>query len=49
MDEVAFLYESAEQLRELADREPEIASELRRMADEVERHANDLRRRNAAN
>jgi hypothetical protein len=41
MDEVAFLYEAADQLGA-----PEIARELRRMADDLEREADALRQRN---
>ena len=41
---IAFLLDAAEQLRELALTEPEIAAELRRLAEELEATAVGLRR-----
>jgi hypothetical protein len=43
-DQIAFLLDAAEQLRELALTEPEIAAVLRRMADELEAGAVEFRR-----
>ena len=44
-DPVAFLYEKAEEFRELAEITPDLADELRRMADLIEQQADELRRR----
>jgi hypothetical protein len=43
-EEIAFLFEAAEQLRELALAEPQIAADLRRLAADVEATAVELRR-----
>jgi hypothetical protein len=43
-EEIAFLFDAAEQLRELALTEPQIAANLRRLATELEASAVELRR-----
>jgi hypothetical protein len=43
-EEIAFLIEAAEQLRELALTEPQIAADLRRFAADLEATAVELRR-----
>ena len=43
-DEIAFLLDVAEQLREIALPEPAVAADLRRLADDIEATAVELRR-----
>ena len=43
-DEIAFLLDVAEQLREIALTEPEVAADLRRLAEDIEATAVELRR-----
>ena len=43
-DEIAFLLDVAEQLREIAQTEPEVAADLRRLAEDIEATAAELRR-----
>jgi hypothetical protein len=42
MDEIAFLYEAAAELRAIAFAAPDIAEELRRMAHDLEDQADEL-------
>jgi hypothetical protein len=39
---IAFMRMAAEELRKMADREPQLSAELRRMADELDAEADDL-------
>jgi hypothetical protein len=43
-EEIAFLLDAAEQLREIALTEPAVAADLRRLADDIEAIADELRR-----
>ena len=43
IDQIAFLLAKAEELRDLASREPEVADDLRRIAEECEERAEELR------
>ena len=43
-EEIAFLLDAAEQLREIALTEPAVAADLRRLAEDIEATAVELRR-----